>query len=381
MAADDRLTITQIAAPAPVGGLERVVQHLAIGLHRRGHRLRVVAVLDAGVQDHPFLAPLAAAGVPTSVVALTGRGYLQERRAVRRLLAAERPDVVHTHGYRSDLLDGGLARAVGAAVVSTMHGSSRLGGLSHVWEWCQLQAWRHFDGVVAVSQALVQQLQGGGRPLGNLHLIPNAWSGVEPRHTQTEARRRLGIPGGVPVIGYVGRLIPAKGPDVLVDALCRIADRPWHAVLIGDGLLRASLEAVIARAGLPDRVHLVGHLDDATDLYRAFDLFALPSRTEGTPIALFEAMGARLPVVATRVGGVPDVLEGTGQRLVPAEAPEALAQAMVALLEAPEAWAALGAAAHARVITGYGADAWLDRHEALYRDVHQARRGRARRRA
>lgn len=371
------LGVVYVTAPAPVGGLERVVQAQAIGMHRRGHTVRVVAVLDAAEPaDHPFLQPLAAAGVRVDQVRLTGRGYLAERRAVRRILTEVRPDVVHTHGYRSDLLDAGVARALGIATVSTMHGSSRLGGLSHLFEWIQLRAWRRFDAVVAVSEALRRMQEAAGGPAANVTVIPNAWSGVEPALSRDEARARLGlagVPPSVPVLGFVARLIPAKGPDVFVEALARLAARPWHAVLVGDGVERASLEARVTAAGLASRVTFAGHLDDATHLYPAFSVFVLSSRTEGTPIALFEAMAARCPIVATAVGGVPDVLGATAGTLVPPLEPAQLARAIDGWLEDPAAAAAAGAAARARVTAEYGPEAWLERHEALYRRIARAR--------
>lgn len=377
MTSTDRLGVVYVTAPAPVGGLERVVQAQAIGMHRRGHTVRVVAVLDAAAPaEHPFLAPLGAAGVPVDEIRLTGRGYVAERRAVQRILRAARPDVLHTHGYRSDLLDAGVARRLGIATVSTMHGSSRLGGLSHVFEWLQLRAWRRFDAVVAVSEALRQMQEDAGGPAANVAVIPNAWSGVEPNLSRSDARRRLGlahIPPDVPVLGFVARLIPAKGPDVFVDALARLRDRAWHAVLIGDGVERARLEARVDEAGLATRVTLAGHLDDATHLYPAFDVFVLSSRTEGTPIALFEAMAARCAVVATAVGGVPDVIGAGAGALVPPFAPDAIAEAVARWLDDPTAAAAAGTAARARVAHVYGPAAWLDQHEALYRRVSRRR--------
>jgi glycosyltransferase involved in cell wall biosynthesis len=359
------LGIVHITAPAPVGGLERVVQALAIGQHRAGHRVLVIAVVEPSDSTHPFVVPLREAGVAVETIALPGRAYLRERSAVRAILQRVRPDVVHTHGYRSDLLDGTVARALGIPIVSTVHGSSRLGGKSHFFEWLQGIAWRRFDVVVAVSRDLERRMLESGVPRDRLALIPNAWPGVEPGLSRDAARTRLGLRADERVIAFVGRLIPAKGPDIFARALALSHDETWTAVIVGEGLLREEVERIIAEAGLTDRVRFTGHLDDATHLFPAFDLFVLSSRTEGTPIVLFEAMAASVPIVATRVGGVPEVVSDAEAILVPSEDIPALADAIRT---------AAGAEAHtraqrarARLLLDFGTAQWIDQHVRAYR--------------
>jgi len=365
--ADVPLSIVHITAPAPVGGLERVVQTLAIGQHRAGHTVRVIAVVDLDATDHPFAAPLRQAGVPVSLVRLPGRSYLREMQEVRALLRSWRPDVVHTHGYRSDLLDGHVARRLGIPIVSTVHGSSRMGGISHFFEWLQRRAWRRFDGVVVVSRALERALGAEGVPSARMHMIPNAWPGVEPTLSRSEARIRLGLSEDAFSVGFVGRLIPAKGPDVFVRALALAKVRAWSAVIIGDGGERALVEQLCADHGLRERVSFAGHLDDATHLFRAFDVFVLSSRTEGTPIVLFEAIAARVPVVATAVGGVPEAISDAEALLVPSEQPAVLAAAIEAVADDPSAAAARATRARERLERDYSTATWLERHELLYR--------------
>lgn len=368
------LAIVHIAAPAPVGGLERVVQALAIGQHRAGHRVLVIAVIDPGSQPHPFSAHLRAAGIDVEEIVLPGRTYLRERREVRARLQRFAPDVVHTHGYRSDLLNGPVARAQGAAIVSTVHGSSRLGGLSHLFEWLQERAWRRFDATVAVSRALEARLLASGVPRDRLVMIPNAWPGVVPALSRDEARERLGLSPGDRVLAFVGRLIPAKGPDLFAAALAQLRDLPWRAVIVGDGILHATVASTLQAAGIEDRVHFTGHLDDATHLFPAFDLFVLSSRTEGTPIVLFEAMAARVPIVAARVGGVPEVVSELEAVLVPAGDPSAIA---AGIREAFGRGAAMRAEqAYARLLREYGTAEWIARHVAAYRTAVACRRSR-----
>lgn len=366
--AEPALSVLHVAAPAPVGGLERVVQAVAIGQHQRGTRVEVVAVVEPHETDHPFAVPLREAGVQVRMIAVAARAYLEERRQVRALCRSFQPDIVHTHGYRPDLLDAPVARKVGAGTVTTMHGSSRMGPRTNFYEWVELFALRHWlDGVICVSRPIVESLAGSRVPRDLLHLVPNAWvprpSGLE----RQAARATLGLPAEGFVIAFVGRLIPAKGPDVFVEAMARLGDLPVTAVVIGDGFERRAVEERARPLTDTGRLRFLGHLDDAFPLFAAFDGLALTSRTEGTPIVLFEAMAAGVPVIATRVGGVPDVVSENEALLAPPENPDAVAAAVRALRADPTRARDRAARARVRLREAFGPETWLDRHEAVYR--------------
>ena len=364
-----RLSVVHVLAPARVGGLERVVQALAAGQVRAGARVLVVGVVGTSEADHPFFAPLEASGVPFTRLQLPTRAYLHERTLMRDILIAADADVLHLHGARMDLLHSGVARSLGIAVVSTAHGSSRLGWRSNLLEWFQLHAWRRFEAVIAVSGPLQQMLLAAGVPEYRLRVIPNGWSGSAASHSRDQVRQRLGMAQSDFVIGFVGRLIAAKGPDVFVEALDMLRDLPWKAVIVGDGMVRASCEASLRTRGLSDRVLMTGHVDDATTVIPAFDAFVLSSRTEGTPIVLFEAMAAGVPIVATAVGGVPDVIGAGAGVLVPPETPEAIAAALRGVMGDPQAARAMSEIARGRLTKDFGLDRWIDAHLALYRAV------------
>lgn len=370
--AHSTLSIVHILDPAPAGGLESVVHGLACGQLRGGHRVRVLAPRSAQGEEHPFLEPLRRAGVPFDLLDLPPRGYLAERRRVAELLRQHRPHVVHTHGYRPDLLDAGVARALGIPVVTTVHGSSKMGGVTRLYEWMQWRAFRRFDRVVAVSRPLGASLEAAGVPARRISVIPNALAGGGERPGRAAARAALGVEdGGAPLIGFVGRLIPAKGADLFLEALAAVRDLPWRASVIGDGGDRPMLEALAARLGIADRVRFHGAVDGAGALFAAFDLFVLSSRTEGTPMVLLEAMDARVPVVATRVGGVPDVVGPREALLVPALDVPALSAAVRGALGDGGAARARAEEAARRVAGEFGAERWLARHEDVYRGIQR----------
>lgn len=371
------MVIMHVAAPAPLGGLERVVQALATGQQGRGHTTHVVAVADAAHVEPDFLAPLRAHGVTTHAVRVSARAYARERQAIRHLCRELSPDVVHTHGYRVDVVDAPVARALGIAAVSTVHGFTRGSWRNRLYERIQRRALRRMDRVVAVSRPLEQELTAAGIPPERVIMVQNAWAPPsEPSLSRAAARETLQLASGEFVIGWVGRVSGEKGPDVLLAAL-RQLEGPWRCVFVGEGPDRAVLRERSRRQGLAPRVLWPGLLPAAGRLMPAFDVFALSSRTEGTPIVLFEAMAAGVPIVAARAGGVPDVVGAAEAVLVPSENPAALAEALGEVRADPAGAEARAQAARERLRTAFAREPWLQRYEAVYREAAQVRKERA----
>src|SRR3989442_7839277 len=174
-----RMVVLQVVAPGEIGGLERVAQALASGLRGLGHDVHVAVMLDAP-GAHPFLAGLDHSGIPTHPLVLPGRAYLRERRAVAGLCRSLRPDVVHTHGYRPDVVDAGVARGLGIPIVTTVHGFTGGGWKNHGYEWLQCRAFRRFDAVVAGSPPPGAPLAGGGGPPGRPPRPPDPGAPSQP---------------------------------------------------------------------------------------------------------------------------------------------------------------------------------------------------------
>jgi glycosyltransferase involved in cell wall biosynthesis len=373
----ESLSIVHLVAPGAAGGLESVVRLLAMGHARRGHAVHVAAVLPADAPDeHPWLSPLRAGGIDVVPIRVGGRAYLRERAEVGALCRRLNPSVVHSHGYRPDVVGAGAARAAGVPIVTTVHGFTGVGGWKgRIYESLQVRALRRFDAVIAVSRPLAARLAASGVRPERLHAIPNAYAAGDPRLDRPAARRALGLPDDATVVGWVGRLSREKGADVLLDAVARRQSATRVVVsFVGDGREREALAAQAARLGIADRVRFHGMVSDAARLLAAFDVLALSSRTEGTPIVLFEAMAAGVPIVASRVGGVPDVVTGAEAALVPPEQPEALARALEEVLVHDRAGArARARAAEVRLHDRYALDPWLERHETLYRSLHTRR--------
>lgn len=367
------LCIAHLAAPGEVGGLERVLVALATGQAAAGHRVRAVLVLDHADAAARLVAELRDGGVGVDRVVVPHRAYLAERREVGVRLRAFGARVVHSHGYRADLVDAPAARAMGARTVTTVHGFTGGGWRNRLYEAAQRRVCRRFDAVIAVSRGLHDQLAAAGVPRSRLHCLPNAYA---PRALPSAiaARVRLGLGASArPRVGWVGRLSREKGADVLLHAAAHPAF-PTEAQLsiVGDGPELGALRLLARRLGVEERVAFHGVVPDARDVVPAFDCFVLSSRTEGTPVTLFEAMDAGVPVVATRVGGVPDVVgDGLGL-LVPPDDPAAIAHAVRAVVSDGVAARRRAVAARRTLLVRFAADAWLERHDALYRSLAPA---------
>ncbi|MGH7720236.1 MAG: glycosyltransferase [Gemmatimonadaceae bacterium] len=368
----DPRSILHVVAPGPVGGLESVVLTLAGAQVRAGHDVRVFAVTGEAGEGHPFVARLRHVGVEVLPFVARGRSYGLERRAVDEACRRIRPQVVHTHGYRPDVLDAGVARRRGIPTVTTVHGLTGGDWKNRLYEYLQRRAFRRFDAVVAVSRPLSELLARSGVPPERLHMVQNAFAPPENACARQAARHRLGVPAESFLIGWVGRLSHEKGADALVDAMPALRQRDAVAVMVGDGPERGTLEARAAALGAGDRVLWKGVVEDMGRLFSAFDAFVLSSRTEGTPIVLFEAMSAAVPIVATRVGGVPDVVSDQEALLVAPENPAALARAIESVMLDAAGARARAAAASARLANSFGVEPWLARYDEIYLDVQRS---------
>jgi len=342
------------------------VQSLAAGQAAAGHDVHVAAVLDLGDAADLFFDPLEQAKVAIAPLRLAPRAYGEERRRLAALLHELAPSAVHTHGYRADVQGGAVARRLGLPAVATAHGFTGGGWKNRLYEALQVRAYRRADGVVAVSRPLAARLVRAGVVPERVHVVPNAAPPPSALLSRDAARRELGLAPDAFVVGWVGRISREKGPDVLLEAIAGLASDRVHAAVIGAGSQRAALEALAAERGVGDLLHCCGLVRDAGRLFRAFDCFVLSSRTEGTPMVLFEAMAAEVPIVATAVGGVPDVVSGEDALLVPSEDPAALAAGIRAVRADPGAARDRARRASARLQAERAVAPWVARYDAVY---------------
>jgi glycosyltransferase involved in cell wall biosynthesis len=368
---------------APLAG-RRIAEVLATSTGGVGTHVRSVlpALATAGAAavvcgpaatDRLFRFPDAAQFRPVEISA--GLAPLTDARAVGRLRAALADvDLVHAHGLRAGLVAAAARRLGGPRrpLVLTLHNALPEGGgpLRAVLRAAERATIRDADVVLAASGDLAANARRLGAP--DVRVAPvSAPPLPAPQRTRAEVRADLGVADGRPLVVAVGRLHPQKGYDVLLDAVARWAGdarlpAPPLVAIAGDGPLEADLAARIAAEQLP--VRLLGRRGDVADLLAAADLCVLPSRWEARSLTAQEALRSGTPLVATRTGGLPELL-GDAAELVPVGDPAALAEAVVGLLADPARAAALTAAGRARA-AGWPDEAATARGlVALYREL------------
>jgi len=349
------------------GGIARHVRMLAAGCVARGVAAEVFGPAqtdrDFGFSDTD---PGQIRFTAVEIAARPGvRGDLRAIARLRRLLAAWRPDVVHAHGLRA----GALAAIAVAfirptandkkpALVVTVHNAPPSGGTTGaVYRVLELIVARNADSVLCVSADLEQRMRAAGaRRVGRaLVPVPAPAPAARPEDVSAETRAVIRAEFGVgpdqAIVLAVGRLAPQKAFGVLLDAAARwddIEPRPL-LVIAGEGPLAAGLRSRAASLGIP--VRFAGHRHDVPALLAAADVFVLPSVWEGQSLVLEEALRAAVPIVATRVGGTPDLTGEDAAILVPPADPKSLADAVRTVLADPALAARLRQAAAARART------------------------------
>lgn len=369
------MRIAHILSSLAQGGQERVAVDLACAQRAAGE---VVAVIALGPlpEGSPLAEELRAAGVELRAIGV-GAGLeplLPARLAcLLRRLAAE---VVHTHNPRALLYGAAAGRLAGAVVVHTKHGANPDGGRRLL---LRRAAARLVSALVAVSPQTAEVARRRREvAIDRLLVIENgirldrfAPDGA----ARSRLREALAIPEGALVLGTVGRLAPEKDQALLLRAAAPLLGDAVHLVVVGDGPEAAALEAQARAAGIAPFTHLLGARADVPQLLAAFDVFVLPSRSEGLPLVIAEAMATALPVVASRVGGVPAVIdEGRTGLLVEPGDEAGLRAALIALRDDRAHASRIGCAARKEAMARFSSERMAREYLAVYRRALPRRR-------
>lgn len=367
----DQLLVLHVLAPAEFGGLESVVRLMAAGQARNGHEVVVVPLVRRGARVPDWLESLTAHSVRVEPIVARRFAYHEEVRRLEALCRELRPRVMHTHGYHADIVGAMAAKRAVVPVVATVHGFVGGGAKNRLYEWLQRRAFRDFDAVMPVSRPLADELARAGVPATRLHVVVNAFEGTAGQVPREAARKKLGLADALFHVGWVGRLSQEKGPDVMLRALALVQRADVRLSILGDGPELGRLKHLAAQLGIAGRVTWHGVVSDAGGLLRAFDTVVLSSRAEGTPVVLLEGMAAGVPIVATRVGGIPDVVSAAESLLVHADDPRALAAAIDEIRTNPGAAAARAEAARRRLAERFAVEPWLRQIDEVYAAARQ----------
>lgn len=382
--------LTLIDRLGPRGGAERLAVQIATRLdperfesHFCASRYDALEREDEGTRQ--ARARLAEAGVRFLGIGRERKTDIHKWSELVRYLRRERIDVLHAHKHGSNVWAAALAPLVRTPVLIAHE---------HTWSY-EGESLRRFldrelvsrwaDAFIAVSREDQRRMTSvEGIPPERTVFIPNG-ALIPPRDGPAgDLRAELGLPADAPLIGSAGFLRPQKAFEVLVEAAATVRERhPGVRVLIaGEGDERERLEADIAARGLQDTVLLLGRRLDVPDVLENLDVAVCCSDFEGSPVSVMEYMEAALPVVATRVGGVPDLIDdGVHGRLVASRDAHGLGMAIADLLDNPERAARMGQTGRERRRREFDLDVMVGRLQELYAErLAAARRGRARRR-
>jgi len=359
-----------------LGGTERVVWELATRLTPSRFAVEVWLPPAAGVD--PLAESLAARGVAVRRVAeVDSRWDVAGMMRTWRALRAAGPVLLHVH-HVWPAADRYLASIAEAAGVPHLVVTEHIVGSSHSAAQRRLKRreLERADAVTTVCASVADSLaRDYGVDRARLRVVPNGADLPDLEAERPEARRlrdRFGAALLKPLWVCAGRLEEQKGHDVLLEALAELQRRglAFACALAGEGSRRDALEARVSELGLGERVHFVGRLDEVGPLLLAADAVVLPSRWEGLPLVLLEALARARPVVASAVGGVPDLIEdGESGRLVPAGDPAALADALAGFHGRPDAALRMGREGERRVRESFTWERVVEAFELVYDDV------------
>ena len=360
------------------GGAQKLVADFAVAASPR-IELMLITLRD---RPSPVLrAAVESAGVNLVELPADSLLNLPRFRRLLRLFASEKFDVIHTHLAYANILGSTAGVLAGTPVIATLHTTgSNADQRSAATRRLEMLCLRYLSSrVVAVGHGVA--LSAGGSLGSKVRVIPNGVPEPPPISAEVRNDTRSQLLGGLagPLLIAVGRFAAPKGYEDLVDAFAILRRVNQDAVLamVGDGRLFEAIRARVKSLGLQDSVRMLGHRDNVAQLLAAGDLFVSASHREGLPIAVLEAMMVGLPVVATDVGDMPQVVTEETGRLVPAHRPDLLAEALAELLSDPKTLLLMGQAARRRAVGQYAMDLCVERYIALYQEVLDApRRGR-----
>jgi glycosyltransferase involved in cell wall biosynthesis len=356
--------VLQLLATGGNGGAQESYTGLLLRLDRSAYEVRALSLSSGSAVQR-----LRRLGLEVAVI-----DEADDDAAIRELtayLVRNEIDLLHAHMYRAEVVGARAAVAAGTAVVMATVHSSRVRSAEDVAALAALTP--VMDRLIVPSASILAKVRAEGRGGASFSVIPN---GVDLARfdlplTACALRREFGIPGGAPLLGVVARLEPEKGHRYLLEAMPAIlrgAPETW-LVIVGEGSLEGELRAQAAALPAPARDHVVftGRREDVAAITGDLDVAVLPSLREAQGISILEAMARRKPVVASAVGGIPEVLtNGLDGLLVPPADPAALAEACVRLACSPELRTRMGEAGRATVEARFSLDAMVRQIEEVY---------------
>jgi glycosyltransferase involved in cell wall biosynthesis len=330
----------------------------------------MMVCLRRGVPSTPFWEAVVGLGLPTHRIEDRFPGDPRLLRQFQEILAKVQPDIVQTHGYRPNALARLSRPKSKARWLGFWHGATWENWKVRLYNRVDLWALAKADRVVTVSQKQAAIL-GAKLPAGTkIEVVPNAVV-LSPHQFSPEQRSKLRQPyvrdRQTKLLGVFGRFSSEKGQDLFLDAMAQLRDQNLSALLLGEGPDEGRLRQRVRDLSLEDRIHFLGYQEEVARYYALIDVLVLPSRSEGLPNVILEAMTCQVPVVATAVGGVPEIVQDESNGLLARpEDVASLALKIQRMVSDPQLASRLARAGAAFVADAYSLPARLESFRHLY---------------
>jgi sugar transferase (PEP-CTERM/EpsH1 system associated) len=371
-----KIRVLHLITELNIGGAEKALARLLAHLNR-DRFTPTVACLYGG--DSPIANEVRALDIPVLDLGMTAKWRWDALWRLYHLLRREHPMILHTWMIHANVVGRVLGQMVGVPIIITSRRNVNIGGNAreYINRWTASLG----DRAIAVCELARQvEIERTGVPSEHVVTIYNGvdvgqFSDSSPQ-SAAQILKTFGIPTDAPLVGSVGRFRPQKGYADLLVAMKQVKENAPNArlLLVGGGELQADLEAKVLSLGLDGVVTFAGIRADVPEILAVLDVFVLSSLWEGMPNAILEAMAAGLPVVATAVGGTPDVVvDGVTGFLVPPRDPSALAKALATLVRDPDLRRRMGQAGRERVLQHFSVERMVERTQNLYEQLLSAK--------
>jgi glycosyltransferase involved in cell wall biosynthesis len=361
------MNILLLSTHLNTGGITSYLLTLSKGLMNRGHHVHMAA--SGGNMEQDFLC----LGAQVLSLNILTKSELDPRiywalKPLKKYILEQDIQCVHSHTRITQVMGALLKKKTGRPFLTTCHGYFK-NRLSRRWFPC----WG--DKVIAISKAVEDHLKNDfGVPLEKIVLIESGidLDAFEPvtEELKIERRKRFGL-GQEPVIGMVARLSDVKGQDILIKAMARVVTEVPEAklLLVGMGKTESILRSMVSRLGLEEHIRFIALVNATNEMLSLFDIFVMPSRQEGLGLSIMEAQAAGVPVIASRVGGIPGLIEdGRTGILVEPENVQALSSAVIELIKSRPRSRAIGLSGRDFIQMTHSSDCMVEKTIAVYQN-------------
>ncbi len=367
------IKVLQLGSPTGLYGAERWILALIKHLDPQKVESIVGVIKDDPGQNAPLCQEAAKSGFRIHFFEGRGKINLSVIKQLKQFILQEEIDILHTHFYKTDIIGFLATRGTPCKTISTPHGWTQIPDFKlRIYEIIDRMIFSFFDAVAPLSENMLKPLERIPGLKKKIHLIRNAVDVTEVVSEKNIAEELVSWKNeNTFIIGYIGRLITGKGLDILFHALAKLNGLKWKMAIIGEGEAENSLRDLSKRLAIFEKIHFFGFRADRISLLKGFDVFVLPSRSEGVPRCIMEAMAAKIPVIASDIPGSRLLITDNDTGLLfPLDSPSKLAQKIFLCAKNKQSNAKLTKNGFEFIMQNYSAQRMAAEYEILFEKIH-----------